>query len=323
MAMLKVGVIGTGVMGTNHMRVYASLPDKCELAGIYDSDPERARKVAAEYEVTAFASLDQMLATVDAVSITVPTAFHLAIGLQAMVKGVHVLIEKPIAANLKEADELIACAAQSGLVMQVGHIELFNPAIHVLKRILEQEAIIAFDIHRMGPQEPRNQFSDVVHDLMIHDIYILQYLLGDRVAEIKAVGRSIGNVPKYVSALMRLDSGIIAQLTASQVTEEKVRMIRIVTEKAFIQADLLDRKIVISRSTSFYLQNKTAGYRQQNIMEKVQIPAQEPLRLQIIHFLECVSRGTQPIVSGLEGRMALAVSEQVRAALGISVEGVR
>lgn len=312
---MRIGVIGTGNMGINHTRVYSSLKDRCQLIGVYDANHQLANKVADEFGILAFKSLGDLLVNVDAVSITVPTAAHCEVGVACLNHKIHVLMEKPIAETISQAQLLIDTAHKMDVILQIGHIELFNPTINVLKKILANENLIAFDIHRMGPQEPRNQFADVIQDLMIHDIYILQYLVGEEIDVVLSLGRNFFNTSKYVSSLLRFKNGVIAQLTGSQVTEEKVRMIRIITQKAFIQADLLDRKIVISRSTNFFMEKNVAGYSQQNIMEKVLVPVQEPLRMQLIHFIDCIDQRKQPLVTGNDGLAALLVAEKIRSTL--------
>ncbi|PZE21129.1 Gfo/Idh/MocA family protein [Paenibacillus xerothermodurans] len=312
---MRVGVIGTGVMGGNHVRAYASLKDRCTLVGIYDINYERASQIAQQYGTAAFHSLEDLLQNVDAVSITVPTSSHFSVGSQCLDYRVHILVEKPITDTIDNAKKLIQKAAMAQVVLQAGHIELFNPTIRTLKSILSSEQVIAFDIHRMGPLEPRNKKLDVVQDLMIHDIYILPYLLGEQVDQIYALGWSYDNVRKHVSALLRFKSGVVGQLTASQVTEEKVRTVRVITRDAFIQANLLDSKILISRSTNFFMKQASAGYIQQNIVEKVVVPAEEPLRMQLIHFIDCIKKKTKPMVSGEDGLEALIMTEKIRRVL--------
>ncbi|MFD2614863.1 Gfo/Idh/MocA family oxidoreductase [Paenibacillus gansuensis] len=309
---MKVGVIGTGAMGTNHIRVYNTLKDRCQLTGIFDTDYERASQVAADFGVTAFRTVDELLERVEAVSVTVPTSAHFEVGALCADRGIHVLIEKPMTETLEQGEMLIHKANKSGVVLQVGHIELFNPTINVMKNILANEEIIAFEMKRMGPPEARNRHSDVVMDLMIHDLYILLYLLEEDVERIHALGRIYFQALKHVSTLLQFHSGIIANLTASQVTEEKVRTLKVVTKDAFIQADLLDRNILISRSTNFLLDKASTGYRQHNIVEKVIIPTHEPLRMQLIHFIESIQNGKAPKVAGSDGLRALLLAERIR-----------
>jgi predicted dehydrogenase len=308
---LRVGVIGAGNMGMNHLRVYSSMREECELVGVYDANPVRASEAAGLYGTTAFSRLEDLLAKVDAVSVVVPTPVHYEVGDLCLEHGVHMLMEKPITETVSQARKLIRKAERLGLRLQVGHIELFNPAIHVLKSILAGEEIISFDIHRMSPLEERNKYSDVVKDLMIHDIYMLMYLLGSHITKLYAVGRRYYDTVKHAQILLGFDNGVTAQLTASHVTEEKVRTWRVVTRKAFVQCDLLDRKVMISRSMSYYLKDASTGYRHQNIVEKVFIPAGEPLRLQLQSFVRSLGAGTPSGVSGQDGLLALKTADRI------------
>nr|WP_275045196.1 Gfo/Idh/MocA family oxidoreductase [Brevibacillus laterosporus] len=307
---VKVGVIGTGVMGKHHVRVYSSLNDHCQLIGVYDADQKRAQEVALEYDILSFFTLDELLAQVDAVSIAVPIPAHFEVGMACIRHRVHMLMEKPLTATLAEASELIDRAKEAQLHLQVGHIELFNPAIGVLRSILEGEEVVAIDMHRMSPMEPRIQGIDVVLDAMLHDIYILQHLQPGALARMHAVGQSYQGAIKHAVALFQFESGVIAQITASHLTEEKVRTLRVVTRQAFVQADLLDKKVVISRSTNF-LEKQSDGYSQQNILEKVIVPGIEPLRAELIDFLQSITKKTPTLVSAESGMQALQLATEI------------
>ncbi|MGG0802403.1 Gfo/Idh/MocA family oxidoreductase [Brevibacillus laterosporus] len=308
---VKVGVIGTGVMGKHHVRVYSSLNDHCQLVGVYDADQKRAQEVAQEYDILSFPTLDELLAQVDAVSIAVPISAHFEVGMACIRHGVHMLMEKPITATIAEADELIDRAKEAKLHLQVGHIELFNPAIAVLRSILEDEEIVAIDMHRMSPMEPRIQGIDVVLDAMLHDIYILQHLQPGSLDRMHAVGKYYQGAIKHAVALFQFDSGVIAQITASHLTEEKVRTLRVVTRQAFVQVDLLDRKVVISRSTNFYLEKQSDGYSQQNILEKVVVPGIEPLRAELLDFLQSITTKKPALVTAESGLQALRLATEI------------
>jgi predicted dehydrogenase len=308
---MRVGVIGTGAMGENHVRVYSSIPDHCQLIGVYDSNETRAKEVAARYQIKNFNKVEDLLQCVDAVSIAVPTEFHYEIGLACIAHKVHMLMEKPIASSSDQARDLIEKAKETGIKLQVGHIELFNPTVRVLRNILANEEIIAVDVHRMSPFNMRNLNVDVVQDLMIHDLYILYELLNDKIDHFFALGRQFENTTKHAIVVSKFKSGIIAQLTASFKTEEKVRTIRIITNKAFIQANLLDRKIVISRSTNFFVSSGSTAYSQQNIIEKVSVPEQEPLKMQLIDFIDCIKTNREPTVTGEDGAIALSISNKI------------
>ncbi|OZB91052.1 Gfo/Idh/MocA family protein [Paenibacillus sp. XY044] len=308
---MRVGVIGAGVMGENHVRVYTALSNYCELIGIYDADQKRAQHISAKFQTMAFESLEDLLDQVDAVSIAVPTFHHYQVGLACIAKGVHMLMEKPLAQNMKEGKDLIKRAAEAGVKLQVGHIELYNPVIRVLQQIIEQEDVVAVDIHRMSPFEARWQNVNVVDDLMIHDIYILHHLFHTRTDAVQAVGYADQGTIRHAAALIQMDNGLIVQVTASYITEEKIRTIRIVTKTAFIQADLLDKQVLITRSTRFYQSSLNMNYTQQNIVEKIAVPIQEPLWLQLLDFITCIKNGTQPNVPGEGGLLAMEITGEI------------
>ncbi|WP_232699359.1 Gfo/Idh/MocA family protein [Brevibacillus daliensis] len=308
---MKVGVIGTGVMGKHHVRVYSSLHDRCELIGVYDADNNRAQEVASEYGIHAFTKMEELLEKVDAVSIAVPIPAHYEVGMACVTHKVHMLMEKPITETVHEARKLIEAANEANLTLQVGHIELFNPALEVLASVLQKEEIVAIDIHRMSPLEPRIHGIDVVLDSMLHDLYILQSLQKGAIKEMHAVGQMLQGAVKHATALFQFQSGVVAQITASHLTEEKIRSLRIVTRDAFVQADLLEKKIIISRATNFYLGKKSDGYSQQNILEKVIVPVQEPLRVEINHFLSVIEGIEEPFVTGEAGMAALQLATEI------------
>jgi predicted dehydrogenase len=308
---VKVGVIGTGTMGENHVRVYASLSDHCKLEGIYDVNQDRAAEVAKKYEIKYYNDLDKLLQSVDAVSIAVPTEYHYEIGLKCIEHKVHMLMEKPITKTVVEARVLVEMAKKAGVKIQVGHIELYNPTIETLKNILAQEKIIAVDVHRLSPYDRRIKNVDVVHDLMIHDLYILNYLLSDEILLFYALGQIYDNTIKHAMVINEFKHGVIAQLTASFKTEEKIRTIRVITEKAFIHADLLNKTILISRSISFFINKMNSNYNQQNIIEKVMIPQKEPLSAELIDFISSIKNNSEPRITGSDGIRALTITTAI------------
>jgi len=307
---MKVGVIGTGVMGENHVRVFSSMIHDCQFIGVYDRDAHRRNEVAKTYHCQAFSSIEALLKEVDCVSIAVPTRFHYEVGLTCIEHGVHFLMEKPITNTVKEAADLIKRAKEKNVMIQVGHIELFNPTIQILQTILSREDIISIDVHRMGPFQERNLQVDVVQDLMIHDMYILNHLLQDEVDTFYAMGKKFDGTTKHAVVISKYKRGTLAQLTASFKTEEKVRTIHVTTNEAYIQADLLDRKILITRSTNFS-HEKDVKYKQQNIVEKIMIPDKEPLKMQFHDFLTSVREKRPPTVSGEDGLNILKITNQI------------
>ncbi|SMO56474.1 Gfo/Idh/MocA family protein [Melghirimyces algeriensis] len=308
---MKVGVVGAGVMGENHVRVYLSLSNECQLVGIYDNHFERAQNIADKYGTKYFNSLESLLDHVDAVSIAVPTELHYQVGMQCIDHHVDILMEKPITATVSEAEQLIRHANKNRTILQVGHIELYNPTVAELKNILANEEMLAVDVHRMSPFDARNLHVDVVNDLMIHDIYILDYLTNHRIQNFYGMGQLFDDTIKHAIVVARYTNGIIAQLTASFKTEEKVRTLRVITKNAFIQADLLENKILISRSTNFFKNKWQINYSQKNIVEKVFVPWHEPLKKQLSDFITSVKTKEPPKVTGVDGLNALEVTNRI------------
>ncbi|MEJ8545136.1 Gfo/Idh/MocA family oxidoreductase [Brevibacillus borstelensis] len=309
---LKIGVIGVGAMGKNHVRVLDGLSDRCQLTGVYDLEPERGASIARDFDTRSFAELDSLLESVDAAVVAVPVFGHYDVAKKCMERGIHVFVEKPLTATIEQGRELIGLARTKKVKLQVGHIEMFNPTIRVLKDIMQHEEVIAIDIHRLSPFDERVKDIDVVMDTMIHDLYILSYLAGDQPAKCTAYGRALHQHLNHVVATFQYENAVIATLTASIVTEEKVRTIDVVTRNAYIRADLMDRKIVISRSTNFFMSNRNADYKQQNIMEKVIVPFQEPLREQLVHFLDCIRFDHEPMVTAEDGLNTLLMADKVK-----------
>lgn len=310
----RIGVVGAGNMGLNHIRVYDALRDRCALAGIYDADAARAQSVAQSHNLKAFDSLDALLDAVDAVSVVVPTAYHEAVTLAAVRHGVHLLVEKPIADSMEAAGHMAAAAAAAGVVLQVGHIERFNPVVAMMPDILQGKRLLAMDFRRLSPFDPRVRDVDVVLDLMIHDIDVMLHLLGGEVTSVQALGstpRSPGRADHAV-ALLEV-GGVPVCLTASRVTEQKVRSLCVTTDQAYIEMNYLERRIAVSRVThSGFSLSAQGSYRQEGIVEKVLVPNAEPLRLELEHFLDRVSDKQTPLVSAADGIAALQVAERIR-----------
>ncbi|WP_188455305.1 Gfo/Idh/MocA family protein [Virgibacillus oceani] len=294
---MKVGVIGTGNMGENHVRTYLSLQDKCQLIGIYDNDKERAQKIAKKYNVKQFHSMSDLLKAIDAASIAVPTEFHYEIGVNCVNHKVHMLMEKPITSTVAQAENLLDKANNAGVKLQVGHIELFNPFIQYLGKELADQTIIGIEFHRMSPFDERMKHVDVVNDLMIHDIYILQKLLDDKDLDFCAMGKTVEKTPEHAVVISRSKQGIIAQLTASFKSKSKVRTIQVVTEDAFIEADILERKI-----------KKTGS----GMVQMIEIDETvQPLHAQLLDFIDCIQFNRTPTVSGEDGIKALQITNKI------------
>ncbi|HZW33752.1 MAG TPA: Gfo/Idh/MocA family oxidoreductase [Isosphaeraceae bacterium] len=316
---IRVGVIGVGRMGERHCRVYATLKD-AELIGVSDRAADRGRAVAARYGVEYFPRISDLIARVDAVSVVTPTDAHYAVAAECLRQGVHVLVEKPLAADVSEARELVHLASRTGCVLQVGHIERFNPAFLELQSVIADIPIIAADLRRLSPFDSSNTDVDVVFDLMIHDIDLTLALLGDQIVDLHAVGRSARTASiDYALATLTTAGGPIVTLTASRVTEQKVRVIEITADGAYIQADLMNKSICIHRRTlpEFVANHqRPLRYRQESFVEWIHIPTAEPLLLELEDFVRCIRDGQAPRVTGADGLRALELAALIRSRLG-------
>lgn len=313
---IKVGVIGVGRMGQRHCRVYANLR-RVQLAGLSDANAQFGRTIAAQYDVPFYTSLDELLANVDAVSLVTPTPQHFELAKQCIEHGVHVLIEKPITATLEEAEQLTKIAEASGLIVQIGHIERFNSAYMELKNALDGKQMLACEFRRQSPSEGSNVDVDVVLDLMIHDTnLVLDLMRGQMPDWIEARGLSVfsGTIDHAV-AQVGYNSGQMFTLTASRITEAKVRSINVVAREAFLQCDLLTKSLDLHRHmTGEYLNQNHRGlkYRQESVVERIQVPFFEPLFLELQNFVDSVAENTAPLVTARDGYLALQLVEEIR-----------
>ena len=314
MKKLRVGVIGTGSMGANHLRVYKKLLHLCDLIGVCDIDAPRCLRMQETHGIRCYSSPEELLSEVDAVSIVTPTTYHYEIAKVALEKGVHILLEKPMTSEPEQGRMLVRLAEGNGLVLQVGHIERFNPAVEILPNILQGKRIIALDFRRMSPYGLRAADVDVVQDLMIHDIDVMHFLLPEKVERIYANGASIRTQGKcdYAVAGLRLESGVIVNLTASRVTEQKIRKACISTEDAYVELDYSERKISVIRSTRGNYEGVTPSYRQESLVEKVFVPNHEPLAREIESFLNSAASGKKPLVDGDAGVWALETVRRIQ-----------
>lgn len=301
---VRVGVVGVGALGQHHARVYADLPG-ATLAGIYDADSSRAAEVAARHGVPAFGQLRELTDAADAISVAVPTVDHHRVARTLLEAGKDVLVEKPMTAGLEEAEDLIGLASEKGAVLQVGHIERFNPAVDALRKAALQPRFI--EVHRLSPFSPRSLDVDVVLDLMIHDLDIVLCLDGSGAVQVDAVG-----VPVLTSKVdianvrLRFASGLIANLTASRVSAEKVRKFRVFSPKTYISVDFAARSAQVYR-----LVQGEGG--PEITTERTSAPDEEPLRRQLAAFVAAVRDRTAPAVTGADGLRALTLAHTVLA----------
>lgn len=313
MNLLRVGVIGVGTMGERHCRVFSSLRH-VHVVGVADMNAGRGQAVAAQYDTRYFEDHRQLLNEVDAISIVTTTPAHFGLAMEALDHDVHVLVEKPLTETLSQGEKLVAEAERRNLVLQVGHIERFNPAYIELKNVTEGMRLIAINVRRLSPFDLSNTDVDVIRDLMIHDLDLVANLVGTYLEGINAWGRSIntGAIDHAVANLSFRD-GPIATLFASRITEQKVRMIEVIAEGAYIEADLLGKSVLVHRRTlPQYLDNPQATkYRQESVIERMYVPMAEPLMLELRHFVESVSEGKPNIVPGRDGLYALQLAQAV------------
>jgi predicted dehydrogenase len=341
---LRVAVVGGGAFGRNHLRVYRELesahPGEVELAALIEPDRVRRSDLTSLYNIPAFASLDEALASrpsFDAVSICVPTIHHAAVAEQLLNAGVDILIEKPFAASLDEADRVLSLAERCQRIVQIGHLERFNPAVTAAAERITRPMF--FEAHRLSVFTPRSLDVDVVLDLMIHDLDIVLSLTQSSVKEVRAVGLPVLS-PKVDIANVRVefDSGCVANFTASRVSTEQVRKLRLFQPHEYLSLDFarqelltikvdptLLAKLTALKGTSF---SPPAASPQQEAasaaegmslthpsrglsLEKLDPPHAEPLRLELEEFLTAVRNRTQPRVTGTAGRAALALALEI------------
>lgn len=296
---IRVGVIGVGRLGSIHTRTYANI-DGARLVGICDLSQEKVVEMAQQYSnCQSFQHYAELLGQVDALSIATPTETHYAIAKEALLAGKHLLIEKPITTTLAQADELLALAKKKGVILQVGHIERFNSALQAAVQQGKPPRFIECD--RLGPFSPRVANVGVVIDLMIHDIDIVLSLVRSPIASIDAVGlKVLTSHEDIANARIRFKNGAVANLTASRVTPETLRKIRIFQEDAYLSADYVKQELVVHRKKE-----------REIIAENYPIQKEEPIKKELISFIDCICTGQKPLVSGQEARDALAVALEI------------
>jgi len=307
-------VAGVGAFGRNHARVFKQLEQQGEgvrLVGVVDSDPGRADAVAGEFNCRAFGSIEQLVSThneVQAVSVAVPTVQHLDAARKLMTAGIDVLIEKPLAVSLPEADELIALAKSSGRIAQVGHLERFNPAVRATLPLVTRPMF--FEVHRLSVFTPRSLDVDVVLDLMIHDIDAVLSFVNSPVKEIRAAGMPIlSNKVDIANARVEFETGCVANFTASRVSTERVRKLRFFQPRQYISIDYGRKDVLVFSVGS---ESGTPSANPEIKVTKPRVDAEEPLQAELRSFLSSVRTRRQPIVTLEDGRRALAVALEIQ-----------
>jgi predicted dehydrogenase len=315
---VDVGVVGVGQMGSHHARVYNELCG-ANLVGVADADQSVAEEVAAEYE-TAAMETERLLARADAVSLTVPTRLHAEFARRAVDAGTAALVEKPFVRDLRRGREVADHARSEGVPLQVGHIERFNPAVVALQDVLPEIEPIAVSARRQGPPVDRDSTDSAVMDLMIHDIDILLSIASAPLEDVSAVSTREG---RHVCAQLSFADGLIGSLTASRVTEQKIRSLSITAGDCQVNVGYLDRSLEIHRHSlpEFVSHDGNLRYRHESIIERPTVSNGEPLKRELESFLTAVREGEEPAVTPEDGLRAVAVAREIEAAVGIDRPG--
>lgn len=309
---VRTGVVGVGAWGKNHVRVLSSAPES-ELIGVYDLDGDRAREVAASGGCRAYDDLDRLLADTEAVCVAVPTTAHLHVTLLALDRGVHVLVEKPIASTPTEADRMTEAAEKSGRVLAVGHLERFNPAVEALFAEACDPRFV--EIHRLSPFDVRGLDVSVVLDLMIHDIDVLLRLVRSPLADLEATGVPVlsGNID-IANARLRFENGCVANLTASRISLGKTRKIRIFEETRYISVSYTDQTVTVyRRSGDLPPPRELTPESFARLIERRVPPVEkgEPLRIEILQFLRAVRGEDARLATPVQAAEALRVAHRI------------
>jgi predicted dehydrogenase len=297
---LRIGVIGAGVMGSNHARVLAGLSG-ATLAGVCDPDPERAGFVARTLGCPAVAAVDELLdLKPDAVSIAAPTELHHRIALQCIARGVHVLVEKPIASTVAEAQEIVAAARRAGVTLMVGHVERFNPAVEAIKQAVRGESILSIGITRVGPFPPRMSNVGVVIDLAVHDIDLIRWFTDSDIVEVQPqVSSAVAEREDIALLQFRTANGVLAHINTNWLTPFKARTVTVATRAKYIMGDLLTRQV-----TECFGFQPDGSYS----MRHLSVGHTEPLRTELTAFMDAVRTGGPAAVTGEEGVASLDIA---------------
>ncbi len=302
---IRVGVFGVGSLGQNHARIYSEMPE-AELVGVLDVDADRAAQIARKYKTRAYESPEQLASDIEAASVVVPTDKHRAVAGLLIERGLHVLVEKPISATTSEAEELVRLAQEKKVIFQVGHVERFNPVLGFLEQAAMKPRFI--EAHRLAPYPPsrpglppRGTEVSVVLDLMIHDLEVILHLVQSPVREIHAVGIPVLSPSEDIANVRLLfENGCVANVTASRISPERLRKIRVFVEDAYISLDYQNQ------TGEFYKKVATGITR-----EKIPIEKGEPLAHELRSFIHCVANRDRPIVSGEHAAEALKLAVEI------------
>ncbi len=322
---LKIAVIGVGHLGKEHARIYSDMPD-VSLAGIVDINKERGEEVAQRYNTKYYSSYKDILGKVDAVSVVVPTKSHYEIAKELLKNGIPVLVEKPMTGTVSEAEELIKLSKSNNTVLQPGYVERFNPAIQAIQKL--DVSLKFIECHRLSPFTFRSADISVVFDLMIHDIDIILYLSKSKVKKIDAVGVNvISDKEDIANARIQFENGCVANITASRVSFEPMRKIRLFSEDSYISLDYQKQEAMIYKKSP-ELTLKSINVEDKDVstikdlksfvfgdllkIERIKMDNQEPLKKEIESFVNCIKNGENPVVSGEEGLTAIKTASIIK-----------
>ena len=311
-------------MGKNHLKTYKSLPN-VELVGVYDIFPDACKSAAENFGIKAFSSLEEVAKNVDAVSVVTTSVTHAEVGEFFLNKGIHCLIEKPLATTQEECERLISAAAKNNVVLLVGHIEQFNPAVEQMHKILSDTSKIrSLTAQRMSAASGRITDVDVAMDLMIHDMEVIMSLVQCPVKNVQAVSVKTAEKPEgkdYISALVEFENGVTANLTASRITQARVRTLSVTTDSNYIDMDFINQSINVHTQGRMPYVNQDEipewmHYGLKGSVEQLFIPTNQPLQAELTHFLNCVNGKETPRISGENALNALQVIWEIQRKLG-------
>lgn len=313
MSLVRVGVVGTGKMGFFHCSKLKQMKN-VNFIGIYDPDMNRAKKISKAFQVKAFNTYTELLKNIDAVIIATPTPFHFSLAAEAIVHNKHVFVEKPITMTVEEADKIKALLKNKNLKFQVGHIERFNPAIRRIHDYIRPEQIMNIEARRLAYSD-RIKDTDVVLDVMIHDIDIILSIIKSPIKRISAEGIRLRDAVKYdtVSAILLFENGIVANLLASNISHEKVRELIIYEKEKVIKTDYLMRQqqLVMNELNN----HSTVPVGTETVIANIALPYSDPLLEELLHFIDCIYSDTKPLIGVEEGRAAVEVALKIKQSL--------
>ena len=324
MSNIKVAVIGAGMMGKNHLKTYKAL-NGVDLVGVYDIFPDACKAVAETFGIKAFSSMEEVAAEVDAVSVVTTSVTHAEVGEFFLNKGIHCLMEKPLATTEAQCQRLINAAKKNNVTLLVGHIEQFNPAVEQMHRILSDTSkICSLSAHRMSAASGRITDVDVAMDLMIHDVEVIQSLVKSPVINIQASAVKTKSSPQgkdYITALLEFENGATADITASRITQARVRTLAVTTDTNYIDMDFINQSInVHTQGRMPYVKQDEIPdwmhYGLKGSVEQLFIPTNQPLQAELNHFLNCVRGSETPRISGEAALEALKVIWSIEEKLG-------